>query len=173
MRGLPVRFKSIMQRAWHQVRRFTARWTDTSFPGWFPVGPFTRFYLVALVLGIPGAGVLYALVETAGIHYLLAGAINCLAMTVLSYLLNSVFTFGCFVGTRGFLRFLTSRLGSIMVGMSLYMVLTTVFGMWYLGASLFSAALGNALNFAISYFWVWRHRTHRAKLLTATVQGQP
>lgn len=162
-----------MQRALHWGRRFTARWTDTSFQGWFPVGRFTRFCLIALALGIPGAGVLYVLVETAGIHYLVAGAINCLAVTLLSYLLNSIFTFGCFVGTRGFLRFLTSRLGSILVGTCLYIVLTTVFGMWYLGASLFSAALANVLNFAISHLWVWRHRTHRINLRTATVQGKP
>lgn len=162
-----------MERVLERVRRVTAPWAMISPAVWFPLGPFARFCSVALVLGIPGTGILYLLVEEAGIHYLAAGGINCVGMTVLSYVLNSVFTFGHFVGTRGFVRFLTSRLGSILVGTSLYVVLTTLLGMWYLGASLFSAALANVLSFALSHLWVWNYRPHRIKLGTSTAQGKP
>jgi len=127
-------------------------------PSWFPTSAFVRFCLVALVLGIPGAGFLYVLVEYAGIHYLLAGVINCLGMTLLSYYFNSVFTYGYFAGSGGFAKFVTSRIGSVVLGTLLYVLLTVAFGIWYLAASLLSAAIANVLNFAMSHAWVWAPR---------------
>jgi putative flippase GtrA len=120
-----------------------------------PVRAFFRFCTVAGVLGIGGAAVLYVLVEYAGVHYLVAGAINCLAVTMLSYHGNSVYTYGRFAGPSGFARFLLSRLGSILVGTSLYVLMTVVFGIWYLASSLLSAALANVLLFVVSHRWVW------------------
>ena len=120
-----------------------------------PLRAFIRFCTVALVLGAGGAAVLYVLVEYGGVHYLVAGAINCLAVTLLSYHGNSVFTYGRFAGPSGFTRFLVSRLGSILVGTSLYVLMTVVFGVWYLASSLVSAALANVLLFVVSDRWVW------------------
>lgn len=145
-------------------RRILERFISSRVPAWFPVIAFARFCTVALVIGVPGAGMLYLLVEEAGIHYLAAGAINCVGMTVLSYVLNSIYTFGYFVDTRGFARFLTSRLGSIIVGTALYVLLTIVFGVWYLAASLLSAATANLLTFTLSHLWVWTHRPRRLQL---------
>lgn len=141
-------------------------------PRWFPAAAFFRFCIVALVLGIPGAGVLFLLVEYAGIHYLVAGVINCLGMTVLSYYFNSIYTYRRFIGTGGFLRFFTSRVGSVALGTLMYVLLTAAFGLWYLVASLLSAAFANLLTFALSHLWVWSSRPHDLRLVSKRTGGE-
>jgi len=106
--------------------------------------------------GALGLGIVYVLTDIAGLFYLVSSVIGWIIVSYLVYLGNCGWTFGKFVGIKGFGKFLTSRAATTAVGFSLGATLVSGFHVWYIAAFVIVAAVMAIANFLIATQWIWR-----------------
>jgi putative flippase GtrA len=107
-----------------------------------------RFAGVGLFCFGLGVGILTALHELAGIHYLVAYAAAFACTSTIGYLLNGRYTFGAqSTGSTGLLRYTLVNVASLIVNGSALRVLVQSFHVWYLAAALLLAAINTPVSF--------------------------
>jgi putative flippase GtrA len=107
-----------------------------------------RFAGVGLFCFGLGVGILTALHELAGIHYLVAYAAAFACTSTIGYLLNGRYTFGAqSTGTTGLLRYTLVNVTLLIVNGSALRVLVQSFHVWYLAAALLLAAINTPVSF--------------------------
>jgi len=125
-----------------------------------PVPPPLRFLLVgASGIGV-NMGVLWMLVGHLGIPSFPAVVLAVETSICTNFLLNDVWTFGAGRRVRPWWARISVFHGAAAVAagvnLSLFMLLTSVAGVYYLGANLIAIAAASTINFAVSASWIWR-----------------
>jgi len=123
----------------------------------FPIEKLFKFLVVGGIGSAFGMGLLYALTEWAGLHYLVSLSIVYLPMSYLVYMGNCGWTFKNFLGIRGFLKFLLARGVTTVIGFGLVTLLTSVLGIWYMLSPIIGGGLMSIVNFVVSHNWIWKH----------------
>src|SRR5580698_4241447 len=107
-----------------------------------------RFAAVSLFCFAVGLGVLTALHELAGIHYLIAYVASFVVTSSLGYLLNGRYTFRAAGGDgAGLLRYMLVNVTLLAINGTALRVLVEHFHVWYLTATLILAALNTPVSF--------------------------
>jgi dolichol-phosphate mannosyltransferase len=127
-----------------------------------PVPPPARFLLV----GLSGVGVnvvaLWLLLGRLGLPTLPAAALAVETSICSNFLLNDVWTFGAGRRVRPWRArvsaFHAAAAVAAGVNLGLFLLLTSIAGLHYLGADLVAIAVASVINFSISASWIWRAR---------------
>ncbi len=125
-----------------------------------PVPPPVRFLLV----GASGIGVnmavLWVLVDRLGFPSFAAVALAVETSICTNFLLNDVWTFGAGRRVRPWWARVSVFHGAAAVAagvnLSLFLLLTSVAGLYYLAANLIAIGVASIINFAVSASWIWR-----------------
>jgi putative flippase GtrA len=119
---------------------------------------FVAFVLVGGVCLAANTVLLWALTSELGMHYLISTVVAFAAITPLGFLLNKVITFRT---RREYARielprYFAAMATSFAANLALMYLLVSVFGVWYLAASLVVALLLVIFNFISSDRWSFR-----------------
>jgi dolichol-phosphate mannosyltransferase len=125
-----------------------------------PLPPPVRFLLVgASGVGV-NMGVLWFLVGHLGLPSLAAVVLAVETSICTNFLLNDVWTFGSGRRVRSWWARISVFHGAAAVAagvnLSLFLLLTSVGGVYYLAANLVAIGVASAINFAVSATWIWR-----------------
>ena len=121
-----------------------------------------RFSAVSLFCFALGLGVLTALHEFAGLHYLVSYVAAFVVTSSLGYLLNGRYTFRARDGDRaGLLRYMLINVTLLVINGAALRVLVEHVHIWYVSATLLLAALNTPVSFLahrlVSYRLGLRH----------------
>jgi len=122
----------------------------------FPIEKVIKFLVVGGAGAVFGMALLYVLTEWVGLHYLVSSLIAYLPVSYLVYMGNCGWTFKSFLGIRGFLKFLLTRAVTTIIGFGLVILLTSVFGVWYMLSPIIGGGLMSIVNFLVSRKWIWK-----------------
>jgi dolichol-phosphate mannosyltransferase len=125
---------------------------------------FTPRILKFSVVGASGVfvnmGLLYVLTELASLHYLLSGIIAIETSIVTNFLLNNAWTWGdrrTDVFLYRLLKYhVSAGLTGILANWLLLLLLTEVFGMYYLISNIIGIGVGMTSNFLLNDLWTFR-----------------
>ena len=123
---------------------------------------FLKFLAVGASGIIVNEGLLFLLKEFAGLALAVASPIAIEASIISNFLLNDTFTFrdrrtagaGPFFGRLGKFN-LVSLIGAA-VNYSIFLLLTSVFGIHYLISNLFGIAVATMINYLVNNWWTWK-----------------
>ncbi len=123
---------------------------------------FIKFGLVGTSGIFVNMGLLWLLVESTGLMYLIAAAISIETSIISNFLLNNFFTFGdrrstTFKSTLAcLLKFNITSLAGLTINMSILWLLTDVIGIYYLISNLCGIAAAALWNYVLSTGWTWK-----------------
>jgi putative flippase GtrA len=124
-----------------------------------------RFAGIGLFCFGLGLGILTALHELAGVHYLVAYAAAFACTSTLGYLLNGRYTFGAqSAGGSGLLRYTLVNLTLLILNGLALRLLVETFHVWYLGAALVLAAINTPVSFLAHRLVSYRLGFRQARL---------
>jgi dolichol-phosphate mannosyltransferase len=145
-----------MRHAWHLLKLLSFRW-----------GRFINFALIGGIGALWYFGILYALTEYSGVWYGLSAAIGTLVAVTNNYFINHYYTFrhvkqynrSLF---RGWLKYLlNSAIGDGLDWLTL-VLLTEVFGMWYMLSALLASGVALVVKYTIASKWIWGAKGRKA-----------
>lgn len=124
---------------------------------------FLKFCLVGSIGVVVNMSSLWFFTEAGNLPYLLSYVIGIELAITNNFLWNSLWTFRDKVDRilsittiKSWLKFNTSRLMMIIVGLSIMTLLTEVAGFYYLVSNLFAIGVITFLNYLISRHWIWK-----------------
>ena len=123
---------------------------------------FIKFCLVGLSGILVNMGLLWLMTEVAGLFYLLSAAISIETSIVSNFILNDFFTFPDrrLRGAKPFfsrlLKFNLVSLIGLSLNMGVLLLLTNVFGVYYLISNLCGIAAATLWNYLFNTWWTWK-----------------
>ena len=128
-------------------------------------GELLRFIKFCLVggsgIGV-NMGLLWLLTELAGLPYYISAAISIETAIISNFLLNNFFTFRdrrsptIKSNLHRLLKFNLVSLGGLGINLGILLLLTEVFGVYYLISNLCGIAVAALWNYTLSTWWTWR-----------------
>lgn len=99
--------------------------------------------------------IMWALVDNAGVHYLLSLPIAYTTAISSNYVWNSRWTFNKFPGWKGYLKFLSSSWMALGINECILAVITAIFDFHYLIGTAAGMTAGFLFNYLVSRKFVW------------------
>lgn len=134
----------------------------------FDYANLKRFFKFGMVGGtgvFVNSGFLFLLTERFHLDYKAAGIAAIELAIINNFIWNSLWTWNDRKAnkkrhiSKRFLKFnVSSGLTALIINWGLLVLLTEFFGMYYMLSNLIGIICGTALNFAVSHFWVFKHK---------------